>query len=832
MFDKLAKFLGFEASDIGESGRRNQNLLNTIYNDATSLSDYFYHRYYDKENNLFFLEDKTLGFIVEISPIVGADESLIKNLDYFFNNELPYGSWLQFLLLASNDVSHILDQYSTTRTNKNPILKKLTKNYIDFIVRMANNFKNYDGRLARDFRIFINFSRFYKANKTDISKDINDALFFKKILVKKLETFNLAPRVCDDKDLIKLSKELWNVNFSAKNRDSNQKKRHLQDQLHETLDRRMLPNIGNYKVSDRGVNNLTNKTVTRAYKLKGLPEEFSLSNMVNLLGSDLYKTMGINARFVISYSVATNIEKAAQSGVQVRGKRVMHAAEQWYCRNNINLQRESLQWKNINDRAKNGERFLTDCFQLAITTPVESIEEAEQSLLSLYRSYDWELVADDYFHLPALLSMIPLHQPLYWSTLRLYKQVRICMSSDITAKLPIHAEWKGVPIPGVLFLGRRGQLFHWNPFFRISSGNYNVCVFGPSGGGKSVFLQMLSSSMMAQNVKVFILDIGQSFAEMATVLGGEIIQFGRDAKLVLNPFSGFKEGMEENDFKDLVRCAKELLIIMCGAVHDRGRAELEKAIVDSLRQYNYQMNIDGFVSYLNRLDSKLLQEYGATLYSYTKNGVYGRYFAGSNCAKFQKQITVFEFEEIKKDRKLLSIVLQVLLIEVTNQFFISDRSKKFMIVVDEAWMLLDYAAGFFAEFARTVRKYGGSLVTCVQNFNDLQKTEQHKAILENSTWTMLLKQDEKGLNAFKNSEAFKDILPLIRPISLVPEKYCEMLISTTGVNVIGRLVLDSYSRALYSTDSSDFNYLKEMQKQNIDLDEAVEQLAKKKYSQE
>ena len=40
---------------------------------------------------------------------------------------------------------------------------------------------------------------------------------------------------------------------------------------------------------------------------------------------------------------------------------------------------------------------------------------------------------------------------------------------------------------------------------------------------------------------------------------------------------------------------------------------------------------------------------------------------------------------------------------------------------------------FFAEFARTVRKYGGSLVTCVQNFSDLQKTDQHRAILENST---------------------------------------------------------------------------------------------------
>lgn len=143
-------------------------------------------------------------------------------------------------------------------------------------------------------------------------------------------------------------------------------------------------------------------------------------------------------------------------------------------------------------------------------------------------------------------------------------------------------------------------------------------------------------------------------------------------------------------------------------------------------------------------------------------------------------------------------------------------------------MLLDYAAGFFAEFARTVRKYGGSLVTCVQNFNDLQETKSRRDILENSTWTVMLKQDEKGLGAFKESEAFKDILPLIKSISLVPGKYSEMLLSSTGVNVVGSLVLDEYYNALYSTDSADYNYLMRAQEEGLTLDVAIEKLAQEK----
>lgn len=163
--------------------------------------------------------------------------------------------------------------------------------------------------------------------------------------------------------------------------------------------------------------------------------------------------------------------------------------------------------------------------------------------------------------------------------------------------------------------------------------------------------------------------------------------------------------------------------------------------------------------------------------------------------------------------------------EVTNQFLVGDRLVPFMIIVDEAWMLLDFAASFFAAFVRTVRKYGGSLVICVQNFMDLHKSQDHRTILENSTWTILLKQDDKGLGAFKESEAFKDMIPLLQSISFIPGKYAEALLYTTGVTVIGKLVLDDYSKALFSTDSADFNFLRRKRAEGVSLDEAVEQLA-------
>jgi conjugal transfer ATP-binding protein TraC len=155
-----------------------------------------------------------------------------------------------------------------------------------------------------------------------------------------------------------------------------------------------------------------------------------------------------------------------------------------------------------------------------------------------------------------------------------------------------------------------------------------------------------------------------------------------------------------------------------------------------------------------------------------------------------------------------------------------------MIIVDEAWTLLDFAAGFFARFGRTVRRYGGSLVVCAQSFKDLQKSEYHKAILKNSAWKILLEQHEGSLSSFQESEEFKDMIPLIRSIGLSPNKYAEALFCSKGIAVIGRLVLDDYSKTLFSTDPLDFNFLRKKTAEGNSLDEAIEESVLQKKSKQ
>ena len=789
-------------------------IVDKILAGTFALDDYLSYRYFDEENSLFLSDGNVVGFMLEISPIVGVDDSVHKNLSHFFNDELSEYSYLQFLLVASHDVEDILSHWQEARINLDPLLDKITKRRKEFVRERATSFGVSDGRIARDYRIFISFSQIIDT-KNNTKSGITS---FRDSFINKLESLQLAPRICDAIDLINLARSMLQMELATSIKAAYNP--------FELLSKQIVSPAMMQGIEEDRINHVTTGLVSRIYHIKELPIESSLAETINLFGDSTRSSMGIPARFIISYSVSSNISKSASAMITARGKKVIEASEKWYSNGNRDIKREASEWQDINDRTtSSGERFLTEHWSLMISSTKESIDIVSQNLISLYNNNNFRLGISHNLQLPSLLSMLPMQQSLMWNILDKFKLTRLVLSKEVIARLPIHAEWKGVPKSGVLLHARRGQLFNFNPFYKISSGNYNICIFAPSGGGKSVFLQELAVSLMAQNTRMFILDIGQSFANICTLLDGEIIQFGRKAPFSLNPFASFYKGMNPDDKDEFLKCTKGLLEVMCGVGDDaRGSAELEKAIVAGLTQNNYKLDITSFAEFLEKSESIILQKYGATLYPYTKDGLYGKYFSGTKQATFKRLITVFEFEEIKNDPKLLSIVLQILLMEVTNQFLTGDRQTPFMIIVDEAWMLLDFATSFFAAFVRTVRKYGGSLVICVQNFMDLHKTQEHRTILENSTWTILLKQDEKGLGAFKESEAFKEMIPLIRSIGLSPNKYAEALLYTTGVTVVGKLVLDDYSKALFSTDPADFNFLRRKTSEGISLDEAVEQL--------
>ncbi len=841
----LAGLSEVSEKNFGSSGSI-ESLIEEETFGAASLSDYLSYKYYDSETELFFNDENTVGFVLEVSPIVGVSNSLVKNLELFCNQDLPEDSFLQFLLVANHNINPILNLWQQARTNANPFLQKLTNARQDFLLKQASNFKTVDGRLPRNFQIFISYSKKLESklgSKVSV-RHLKQVEQFKSQFLAKLNSFKLYSRVCDASDLIGITRDLVQMKETSLGMQIPKYDQYnlLSAQILKPLEQLTL--TSDSIINDRGF-------VTKSYYVKEMPDQFSLSEMINLLGSETSgSNLGINARFAISYTIANNLNASTQGALTAKGDRIIHAAEQWYSRNDRDIQRDAVAWKEINDAHKNGTKFLTRTYQVMISARESEIDSAEQNLISLYNVSDWKLELNKYLQLTSLLSMLPMQQPLYFNVLKTFQLTTIEPSNRVVEKLPIHAEWKGVPKSGVMLTGRRGQLFNWNPFHRISSGNYNVCLMAASGGGKSVFLQELTTSMLAQNAKVFILDIGGSYANICELLGGEMIQFKNNANISLNPFSSLCLTGDHSEInseieiqvigkykvaRDIIITAKSIIATMCGVVGAPAReALIEQAIYKGIEQFGPDLDITKLTKVLESFadKNKDAQELATSLFSYTSSGVYGKYFTGNSNISFKKQLTVFEFEEIKNDSVFLSVIIQMVMMQIFLQVLCGDRKTPFLLIVDEAWKTIANSAKFLAELARTLRKYNGSLVTCVQNFNDLQGSDDKRAILENSTWTLLLKQDEKGLSSFKNSEAFKDILPLIESISLAPGKYAEILMHATDIAVVGRLSLDPYSQSLFSTDAVDFRYLSEAKDRGMSQDEAVESLARERYGYE
>jgi hypothetical protein len=53
------------------------------------------------------------------------------------------------------------------------------------------------------------------------------------------------------------------------------------------------------------------------------------------------------------------------------------------------------------------------------------------------------------------------------------------------------------------------------------------------------------------------------------------------------------------------------------------------------------------------------------------------------------------------------------------------------------------------------------------------------------------------------------------------------LISTNGVNVVGRFAADPYSTALFSTEDRDFSFLLQKEKEGVEKHEAILELSQK-----
>ena len=823
---KLFAGSGEDQSREGSSGAHSSQFVRAFSEIASfyKICDLFPYDAYDPKTKIFY-NQTSLGFVIETAPLVGASSEMQKEVSNLFALALPEESSLQVLLWADPHIGDQLDAYQAARADQSETLQHMAKRRVEYLKTFAYDspFKPYT---LKNFRCFLSFSKKRDAS-TRADQELCERL--KNQIVTTLEMLMLPVKIWDASDLLTTVESILS-STPAKVHAPVVKWNPLQ-----SLAPQLSSGNSNLQVTEDGLF-LNNRALkVRTYGVRSYPQHWSLHAMGELIGDLDRDQAQIPCPFMIHYGVTIPKQDKPKNKLLAKASYVEKQAYSPIGKYLPSILQEAEELAFVREAINKGERIVQTQFGVILMAKPEEMDNAEQILLNLFTAKEWKLEANRYLHLPMFLTSLPMMwgEKQVQSLLKLQK-LKTTLSTESANLLPIQGEWKGTSTPGMLLVGRRGQVFTWSPFDNIA-GNYNVCVVGRSGSGKSVLMQEMVTTTLAIGGLVFVFDVGRSFEKICRLLKGQFVEFGPNSNICLNPFTTIPIDNDEVA-SDILAMLKAVLILMAAPTHgvdDQGAALLEQAMLETWSTYKNQSTISNIADWLTNRGKtngdQRAKDLAQMLYPYTTNGTYGRFFNGPSTVNLDNPLIVIELEELKERKDLQAVVLQMFIINVTNKMFLGDRKTPFNIVFDEAWdMLRGKQSGVFMEtLARRLRKYRGSLIVGTQSINDFYQSPGAQAALDNSDSMCMLSQKPESIDQLKKNDRISMSAQKEAQLKSVRTKqgqYAELMVITPDGYAVCRFMVDPTSNLLYSTKAEDFAAVNQLTDAGIHIIDAVDQL--------
>ena len=286
-------------------------------------------------------------------------------------------------------------------------------------------------------------------------------------------------------------------------------------------------------------------------------------------------------------------------------------------------------------------------------------------------------------------------------------------------------------------------------FDRFSLPNANSVVLAGSGAGKSYAVKLEAVRSLMLGAEIIIIDPEKEFDRLTEAVGGEYISFSQDGAQKINPFelSGlFSE--EEDELRFKIRSVSGLIKIMLGGdITDEELAILDRAIILTYTEKGITPDKS---THSNK--PPLLEDLYKILRSMAEEEAHGmamrleRYITGSAAGVFNERsnvdvrnpFTVFSIRELTQDLRPMAMysMLDFIWTKVKK-----DKRKR-LLIIDEAWLMMQYpdAAFFVYQIVKRARKYYLGVTTITQDVDDFLGSDFGKAIVNNASMQILLKQ--------------------------------------------------------------------------------------------
>ena len=360
--------------------------------------------------------------------------------------------------------------------------------------------------------------------------------------------------------------------------------------------------------------------------------------------------------------------------------------------------------------------------------------------------------------------------------------------------------------------------------------NRNKFVLGPSGSGKSFFMNHLVRQYYEQGTHVVLVDTGNSYQGLCEMINkktkgddGIYFTYTEEKPISFNPFytDDFVYDVEKKD------SIKTLLLTLWKSEDDKitktesgelgsavtayiDRIKADRSITPNFNTFYEFMRDD----YRHELESRAIKvgkddfnidNFLTTLRQYYSGGRYDFLLnSDKNIDLLNKRFIVFEIDAIKENRELFPVVTIIIMEAFINKMRRLKGIRK-QLIVEEAWKALSSPSmsEYLKYLYKTVRKYFGEAIVVTQEVDDIISSPVVKeAIINNSDCKILLDQ-RKYMNKF---DSIQNLLGLT-------DKERGQILSINMANNPSRLYkevwigLGGTQSAVYATEVSAEEYL-------------------------
>lgn len=306
-------------------------------------------------------------------------------------------------------------------------------------------------------------------------------------------------------------------------------------------------------------------------------------------------------------------------------------------------------------------------------------------------------------------------------------------------------------------------------FDRFSLENYNLCLFGKAGCGKSFCTKLEILRSLFFGTEVIVIDPENEYRLLSDAVDGEYIDFSFQGRAKINPFDFSQIKEEDNPLAQKILSLHTLLKIMLSKVNPDEEAVLDRALVLTYKQKGITQDptsqskepplMEDLYQTLMGMKEKEAQSLANRLERYVKGSLAGIFNQKSN-VEFKNPFTVFGIKNLETELRPAAMFL--ILDFIWNR--VAGELKKRILVVDEAWYLMKHpdSALFLYDIAKRARKYYLGVTTITQDVEDFLESQYGKAIIQNSSIQILMKQSPAAINkvaeVFYLSEGEKNLL--------------------------------------------------------------------------